>query len=123
MQLGAFSISLSVKDITSSYDFYVKLGFEKAGGNIDENWLIMRNGDHVIGLFQGMFEGNLMTFNPGWDQQSNNLEEFTDVGTLQRELKDRGISIPDEMAEQEHGPKSFMISDPDGNQILFDQHR
>lgn len=123
MQLGAFSVSLSVKDITSSHDFYIKLGFEKAGGNIDENWLIMRNGDHVIGLFQGMFEGNLMTFNPGWDQQSNNLEDFTDIGTLQRELKDRGVSIPNEMDEQEHGPKSFMITDPDGNQILFDQHR
>lgn len=123
MQLGAFSVSLSVKDISSSHDFYVKLGFEKAGGNIDENWLIMRNGDHVIGLFQGMFEGNLMTFNPGWDQQSNNVEGFIDVRQLQRELKERGVSLLSEADENQNGPASFMISDPDGNTILVDQHR
>lgn len=123
MQLGAFSISLSVKDINASQDFYAKLGFEIAGGKIEENWLIMRNDDHVIGLFQGMFEGNLLTFNPGWDQQGQNIDPFTDINQLQTELQERGLSIPNETDQQENAPKSFMITDPDGNQILFDQHR
>lgn len=123
MQLGAFSISLSVKDINASHDFYAKLGFVKAGGNAEENWLIMRNGEHVIGLFQGMFEGNLLTFNPGWDQHGKDIDGFTDIRLLQQELSSRGVPVPNETAEEDDGPKSFMISDPDGNQILFDQHR
>lgn len=123
MKLGSFSISLAVKDIQASRGFYTKLGFEEIGGNIDENWLILRNGDHVIGLFHGMFEKNMLTFNPGWDQQCANLESFTDVRDLQKELKSQGVEFATETDESAEGPGSFMIADPDGNPILFDQHR
>lgn len=122
MKLGAFSVSLSVKDLEASKSFYEKLGFIAFGGNAAENWLIMKNGDHIIGLFQGMFEGNLLTFNPGWDQDANTLEAFTDVRDLQRELKAQGITFQTEADESTSGPASFMIADPDGNVILVDQH-
>ena len=123
MNLGAFSLSLVVKDIHASKAFYARLGFEEAGGDIEQNWLILRNGDHVIGLFQGMFEKNTLTFNPGWDQQCNNLDSFTDVRELQRNLKAAGIDIADEADESGEGPASFCVIDPDGNPVLFDQHR
>lgn len=122
MELGAFSISLTVKDLRASQAFYEKLGFRPAGGNVEKNWLIMRNGDHVIGLFQGMFEHNILTFNPGWDQHANPLARFTDVRELQRELKARGVAFDVEADESGSGPASFIISDPDGNPILVDQH-
>ncbi len=123
MELGSFSVSLSVKDLEVSKDFYEKLGFEQVGGDSNENWLILRNGEHVIGLFQGMFEKNILTFNPGWDQHGRNLDDFTDVRELQRELKKRGISLANEADEVSSGPASCMITDPDGNPILIDQHR
>ena len=122
MQIGAFSISLAVKDIQASQSFYEKLGFTVFGGNADDNWLIMKNGSHVIGLFQGMFDKNTLTFNPGWDQATNTLDSFTDVRELQRDLKAKGIEFQMEADEQTTGPASFMILDPDGNPILFDQH-
>lgn len=123
MKLGAFSISLCVKDLAASKDFYEKLGFEPFGGDETQNWLMMKNGDHVIGLFHGMFEGNVLTFNPGWDQSGGNLDEFTDVRELQRGLKDGGIAFASEADESSSGPASFMVIDPDGNTILVDQHR
>lgn len=123
MNLGALSVSLAVKDIQASRDFYEKLGFEKVGGDMEANWLIMRNRDHVVGLFQGMFEANILTFNPGWDQHCNNVDEFTDVRDIQRELKAQGISLSSEADESTSGPASIMLSDPDGNTILIDQHR
>ena len=123
MELGSLSVSLSVKDIGASQDFYSKLGFEPIGGNADDNWLIMRNGDHVIGLFQGMFEQNMLTFNPGWDQQANETETFTDVREIQKALRDSGISLVSEADETTQGPGSCMVIDPDGNPILIDQHR
>ena len=123
MNVGSFSVSLAVKDILVSRDFYAKLGFEEIGGNADDNWLILRNGDHVIGLFQGMFDKNMLTFNPGWDQQCANLESFTDVRDLQKELKSQGVEVATEADESTEGPASFMITDPDGNPIHFDQHR
>lgn len=122
MDLGAFSVSLSVKDIAASRAFYEKLGFTQFGGNQDQNWLIMKNGDHVIGLFQGMFEGNLLTFNPGWDQNAQALDSFTDVRELQRVLKAKGITLLSEADENATGPGSAMLVDPDGNTILLDQH-
>jgi catechol 2,3-dioxygenase-like lactoylglutathione lyase family enzyme len=122
MELGNFSVSLAVKDIETSRLFYEKLGFTMFGGEQSENWLIMKNGDVVIGLFQGMFEGNILTFNPGWDSNAQPVEHFTDVRELQRELKGRGISMITEADEGSSGPASFMIVDPDGNTILFDQH-
>lgn len=122
MQLGAFSISLAVKDIKASKEFYEKLGFEEFGGNIEQNWLIMKNGDHIIGLFQGMFDKNILTFNPGWNQDAENLESFTDVRELQKELKEKGIEFDIEADESTEGPASFVIADPDGNPILVDQH-
>ena len=122
MKLGAFSVSLNVKDIAVSRSFYEKLGFEAFGGDIAQNWLIMKNGDHLIGLFQGMFEGNLLTFNPGWDQNAGNLESFADVRELQKEFKAKGITIDPEADESSSGPASFMVTDPDGNVILVDQH-
>lgn len=122
MELGAFSISLAVKDIEASKAFYEKLGFEVFGGEIAENWLIMKNGDHIIGLFQGMFEQNILTFNPGWDQDAQELESFTDVRALQRELKAKGVTFATEADEDGSGPGSFVIMDPDGNPILVDQH-
>lgn len=123
MELGAFSVSLSVKDLEVSRAFYANLGFEVAGGDAGQDWLVLRNGDHVIGLFQGMFERNTLTFNPGWDQHTNELEDFTDVREIQRELKQRGVEIVGETDESTSGPASFMVIDPDGNPILIDQHR
>lgn len=122
MELGAFSISLNVKDIEVSKSFYEKLGFQVFGGDMAQNWLILRNGDHTIGLFQGMFEKNMLTFNPGWDKNGNTLDVFTDVRSLQREIKARGIKLEAEADESRTGPASFIVIDPDGNPILMDQH-
>ena len=122
MELGAFSVSLVVKDIQTSKVFYEKLGFETFGGDISENWLIMKNGDHVIGLFQGLFDNNILTFNPGWDQDANKLDTFTDVRDLQSQLKEQGVELVSEVEEGSSGPGSFFLLDPDGNPILFDQH-
>ena len=122
MQLGAFSNSLAVKDLAASRAFYEKFGFQAFGGNQDENWLILKNGDAVIGLFQGMFEGNLLTFNPGWDQSANPVEQFTDVRELQRRLKAQGVALSPEADETTTGPGYFSAVDPDGNVILVDQH-
>lgn len=123
MELGAFSVSLSVKDLQTSKSFYEKLGFQLFGGNTEHGYLMMKNGDHVIGLFQGMFEGNILTFNPGWDQNGQNLDSFTDVRDIQKELKAEGIAFESEADESTSGPASFVIIDPDGNSILIDQHR
>ena len=122
MELGTFSISLNVKDIQVSKSFYEKIGFTVFAGDIAQNWLIMKNGDHTIGLFQGMFEKNIMTFNPGWDKNGQTLDDFTDVRDLQRAIKDQGIKMVSEADETTTGPTSCMISDPDGNPILLDQH-
>ena len=122
MDLGAFSISLSVKDIGASREFYEKLGFEVSLGDATQNWLIMRNGDHVVGLFQGMLERNTLTFNPGWDQNARKLDVYTDVRVLQRQLKDHGLQMLAEADASTSGPASFIVLDPDGNPILFDQH-
>ena len=122
MQLGAFSVSLAVKDLQASLEFYQKFGFTVFGGN-SKNWAIMKNGDHIIGLFQGMFEKNLLTFNPGWNQHAQNVDAFTDVRELQKQLKAAGVVFATEADESTTGPASFMLADPDGNQILFDQHR
>jgi lactoylglutathione lyase len=122
MELGAFSVSLSVKDIQASKPFYEKLGFEVFGGDITQNWLILKNGSTVIGLFQGMFENNILTFNPGWDQIATKIESFTDIRDIQRQLKAKGIKLKAEADENTSGPASFMLADPDGNAILFDQH-
>lgn len=122
MELGAFSVSLAVKDLEASRLFYEKLGFTVFAGDQSQNWLIMQNGDHVIGLFQGMFEKNILTFNPGWNSDAQPLGEFTDVRELQRQLKARGVHMISEADESTTGPASFMIVDPDGNTILVDQH-
>jgi lactoylglutathione lyase len=122
MELGAFSVSLAVKDLEASRSFYEKLGFEVVMGDASENWLILRNGDHTIGLFQGMFDRNILTFNPGWDRDARPVATFTDVRHLQRELKARGVPIEQEADESSTGPGSFAVVDPDGNPILFDQH-
>jgi len=122
MTLGAFSISLAVKDLAASKIFYEKLGFHIFGGDATQNWLILKNGDHTIGLFQGMFEKNMLTFNPGWDQDCNTLESFLDVRELQKKFKAEGLTIEGEADERSTGPAYFMLSDPDGNPILFDQH-
>jgi lactoylglutathione lyase len=122
VELGAFSVSLAVKDIEASKLFYEKLGFTVFAGDQSQNWLILKNGDHVIGLFQGMFEKNILTFNPGWDQDAQQLKTFTDARELQRQLKKRGIDMISEADESSKGPASFMIADPDGNTILVDQH-
>lgn len=123
MQLGAFSVSLAVKDIQASKIFYEKLGFTEAGGNLEQDWLILKNGETVIGLFQGMFESNILTFNPGWDQSAQNTDEFQDVRSIQQELKERGISPVSEVDESTEGPGNLTLIDPDGNAILIDQHR
>ena len=123
MELGAFSISLNVKDIKKSKEFYEKLGFKTLGGDMEQNWLILKNGDTVIGLFQRMFDKNLLTFNPGWDQNAENLEEFTDVRELQKELKKNGIKLIQEADETTEGPAFITLEDPDGDPILIDQHR
>lgn len=122
MDLGAFSVSLAVKDLEDSRHFYEKLGFSVFAGDASRNWLMMKNGAHVLGLFQGMFEKNILTFNPGWDQNGEEVGSFTDVRELQRELKDRGVAFEVEADEESSGPASFVIVDPDGNPILVDQH-
>lgn len=121
MQLGAFSVSLAVKDLKASRNFYEKFGFARFGGD-GEHWLILKNGDTVIGLFQGMFDKNVLTFNPGWDSDANTLESFTDVRELQRELKAKGVTLTTEADESSTGPASFACLDPDGNPVLVDQH-
>lgn len=123
MDLGSFSVSLAVKDIQASKEFYEKLGFTEFAGDISQNWLILRNDQHVIGLFQGMFERNIMTFNPGWDQGAQPSDPFTDVRELQKQLKGKGVEFQTEADETTEGPASFVVVDPDGNPILVDQHR
>jgi lactoylglutathione lyase len=123
MDLGAFSVSLAVSDIEVSRDFYKKLGFEVFHGDVGEKWLIMKNGSHVIGLFEGMFEKNILTFNPGWDSDAQDLPTFTDVREIQRRLKAEGLSLIKEADEMSVGPASCTLVDPDGNPILIDQHR
>ncbi len=123
MKLGAFSVSLNVKDLQESKEFYEKFGFKEFGGGMEMNYLIMKNEDSLIGLFQGMFEGNILTFNPGWDQNAENLEEFDDVRDIQRELKAADVKLDMEADEETTGPASIMLKDPDGNVILIDQHR
>jgi catechol 2,3-dioxygenase-like lactoylglutathione lyase family enzyme len=122
MELGAFSVSLAVRDIDASRRFYEKLGFAPFAGDQSQNWLIMKNGDHAIGLFQGMFEKNILTFNPGWNGDAQPLGDFTDVREIQRRLRAQGIEMLVEADESSTGPASLMISDPDGNTILLDQH-
>jgi catechol 2,3-dioxygenase-like lactoylglutathione lyase family enzyme len=122
MQLGAFSVSLAVKDLEASRKFYEKFGFKAFAGNPAQKWQILKNGDHVIGLFQGMFKGNILTFNPGWDQSAQQLPSFTDVRDLQRQLKAQGVKLTTEADETTKGPASFTAVDPDGNTILVDQH-
>ncbi len=122
MNLGAFSISLAVKDIAASREFYEKFGFKVFGGDASQNWLILKNGDHVIGLFQGMFERNTLTFNPGWDNNAHQLDNFTGVRDLQRHLKTQGVQFVSEADDSTKGPASFIVVDPDGNPILVDQH-
>lgn len=123
MQLGAFSVSLAVKDIHASKEFYEKLGFETLGGDINNNWLILKNGQTVIGLFQGMFEKNILTFNPGWDDNAQNVDPFTDVREIQKQLQEKGIQLTREANPSTEGPEYITLEDPDGNQILIDQHR
>jgi len=122
MELGAFSVSLAVKDLEASRTFYEKFGFKVFAGDASQNWLIMKNGDHVIGLFQGMFEKNILTFNPGWDSNAQKLATFTDIRELQRQLKAQGVQLQHEADESSTGPASFIAIDPDGNPILVDQH-
>lgn len=123
MDLGAFSISLAVKDLEASRRFYEAFGFRVFGGNAEQNWLILKNGDHIIGLFQGMFDKNILTFNPGWDADAQPLPSFTDVRELQRHLKAQRIVLQQEADETTTGPASFIAIDPDGNPVLVDQHR
>jgi catechol 2,3-dioxygenase-like lactoylglutathione lyase family enzyme len=122
MELGAFSVSLSVNNIENSKIFYQNMGFEIVGGDQLQNWLILKNGDHKIGLFEGMFEGNIMTFNPGWDQNGKTLESYTDVRALLKEFEAQGVNIIQKSINGKSGPSSFSINDPDGNSILIDQH-
>ena len=122
MELGAFSVSLAVKDIQASKAFYEKLGFSEFGGDITQNWLIMKNGSAVIGLFQGMFDQNLLTFNPGWDQNAQPLKTFSDIREIQETLKEQDMALMSEVDPDSSGPASFMLQDPDGNTILVDQH-
>lgn len=122
MKLGAFSISLSVKDLNASKQFYEALGFIVFAGDIEKNYLIMKNGNALVGLFQGMFEHNILTFNPGWDENANLLEEFDDVRAIQRHLKNNNIQLENEVDESTAGPASIVVMDPDGNAVLIDQH-
>lgn len=122
MKLGAFSISLNVKDLRKSKSFYEKLGFRVFRGDLEKNYLIMKNENALIGLFQGMFEGNILTFNPGWDENGRELESFDDVRDIQRQLKSKGVDIETEADENSSGPASLVVIDPDGNSILIDQH-
>jgi lactoylglutathione lyase len=123
MELGAFSISLAVKDIHASKAFYEKLGFKERAGAIEQNWIVMKNGPHIIGLFQGMFDKNMLTFNPGWNQEKDEVNPFTDVRELQKQLKAAGVAFVAEADENTTGPASFILTDPDGNPVLVDQHR
>jgi len=124
MELGAFSVSLAVKDLEASAAFYAKLGFDSLGGDPDHNYLILKNGDHVIGLFQGMFDDNILTFNPGWSQSAEPLDSFDDIRELRQNLVDSGLELTQETNfENDSGPASFLVIDPDGNPILVDQHR
>ncbi len=123
MKLGAFSVSLSVKDLKVSQNFYENLGFAIFAGSHDSKYLIMKNEDSLIGLFEGMFEGNILTFNPGWDSNAQNLEEFDDVRDIQKELKKHSLKLEREADETTSGPASLVLTDPDGNNILIDQHR
>ncbi|MCU7617040.1 VOC family protein [Chryseobacterium sp. PBS4-4] len=123
MKLGAFSISLSVKDLEKSKDFYEKLGFNTMGGSMESNYLIMKNGTTLIGLFQAMFDGNMLTFNPGWDENAQNLESFDDVREIQKHLKENQVILEKEADETTSGPEHIFLKDPDGNMILIDQHR
>ena len=122
MKLGAFSISLNVKDIHKSKAFYEQFGFKKFGGDIKQKYLIMKNEDSIIGLFEGMFESNILTFNPGWDANCNTIENYDDIRAIQKQLKKVGISLTQEADENTTGPASLMVTDPDGNTILIDQH-
>jgi catechol 2,3-dioxygenase-like lactoylglutathione lyase family enzyme len=123
MELGSFTMSLTVKDIHASKKFYETLGFTEVGGNIDQKWLVLRNGEHKLGIFQGMFEKNMLTFNPGWSQSREELATFTDVREIQKQLKAKGIAFVTEADESTTGPAHFIVNDPDGNPILVDQHR
>lgn len=123
MQLGAFSVSLNVKDINASKEFYEKLGFAVFAGSLSKNYLIMKNGNALVGLFQGMFEGNILTFNPGWDENARNVENFDDVRQIQQHLKNSGVALASEADENTSGHASIMLTDPDGNMLLIDQHR
>lgn len=123
MKLGAFSVSLSVKDLEVSRQFYEQLGFTVFAGGMDKNYLIMKNENALIGLFQGMFQGNILTFNPGWDEQAQNLDSFDDIREIQKTLKANGVALATEADEQTSGPASLMLTDPDGNLLLLDQHR
>ncbi|MBU2938283.1 VOC family protein [Lacinutrix sp. C3R15] len=122
MKLGAFSISLSVKDLNTSKQFYESLGFSQFAGDLEKNYLIMKNGNALIGLFQGMFENNLLTFNPGWDENAQKLESFKDIREIQKSLKENNIALVSEADENTNGPASCIVTDPDGNTILLDQH-
>ena len=122
MKLGAFSLSLSVKDIHKSLEFYQKLGFDQVGGDIKRNWLILRNGETTIGLFQGMFDRNTLTFNPGWNSKAEEIDDFDDVRDIQKDLKSKGVKLDSEVDEWTIGPASLLLEDPDGNKILIDQH-
>lgn len=123
MKLGAFSISLSVKDLKASKKFYEKLGFNTFAGDLEQNYLIMKNDNALIGLFQGMFQGNILTFNPGWDENANHIDNFDDIREIQKQLKNSGLKLTSEADEKTEGPASIMLIDPDGNNILIDQHR
>lgn len=123
MKLGAFSISLNVKDIHRSKKFYENLGFKTLGGNIEQKWLILKNENAIIGLFEGMIEKNTITFNPGWDENANNIDEFLDVREIQSILKNNGLKLIREADESTEGPEYIVLEDPDGNPILIDQHR
>lgn len=122
MKLGAFSISLSVKDLNASKEFYEKLGFSVFAGDFSKNYLIMKNGNALVGLFYGMFQNNILTFNPGWDENAQQMEQYDDVRSIQKHLKANGVSVMNEADENSSGPASFFIQDPDGNMILIDQH-
>jgi catechol 2,3-dioxygenase-like lactoylglutathione lyase family enzyme len=123
MKLGAFSVSLSVKDLKTSKEFYKKLGFEVFAGSMDKNYLILKNDKALIGLFQGMFQGNILTFNPGWDENAQNVESFEDIRDIQKHLKNSGLTLVTEADTKTEGPASIVLTDPDGNVILLDQHR
>lgn len=122
MKLGAFSVSLAVKDLKTSKQFYSQLGFAVFAGDMEKNYLIMKNGNALIGLFQGMFEDNILTFNPGWDENANTLEAFDDIRKIQKQLKVKGVKLEQEADEQATGPASIILTDPDGNSVLIDQH-